>query len=157
MRLPLPADDYLCSVTGLEPSTDCNIASKIKVTPKGVYLPISKLHSILGVANLLAHNNISQICYCGQISLQSAAVNCSFSDTFGGNIYFAGDGTIKREAQERFCILRFLKATWHALVSRYRSPVWFYWQSNWERVPSVVGAFSDACVTHRRDTILMWK
>ena len=44
-----------------------------------------------GVANLLAHNNKSQICYCGQISLQSAAVN--FSDTFGGTIYFAGDGT----------------------------------------------------------------
>ena len=38
-----------------------------------------KAHSILAVANLLAHNNISQICYCGQISLQSAAVNCSFS------------------------------------------------------------------------------
>ena len=48
--------------------------------PKGVYLPISKLHSILAVANLLAHNNISQICYCGQISLQSTAVNCTFSD-----------------------------------------------------------------------------
>ena len=32
------------------------IASKINVTPKGVYLPISKLHSILAVANLLAHN-----------------------------------------------------------------------------------------------------
>ena len=32
------------------------------------------------VANLLAHNNKSQICYCGQISLQSAAVNCSFTD-----------------------------------------------------------------------------
>ena len=48
--------------------------------PKGVYLPISKLHSILAVANLLDHNNKSQICYCGQISLQSAAVNCSFSD-----------------------------------------------------------------------------
>ena len=31
------------------------------------------------IANLLAHNNISQICYCGQISLQSATVN-SFSD-----------------------------------------------------------------------------
>ena len=46
--------------------------------PKGVYLPISKLHSILAVANLLAHNNISQICYCGQISLLSAPVNCSF-------------------------------------------------------------------------------
>ena len=56
------------------------IASNINVTPKGVYLPISKLHSILAVANLLAHNNKSQICYCGQISLQSAAVNCSFSD-----------------------------------------------------------------------------
>ena len=26
-------------------------------TPKGVYLPILKLHSILAVANLLAHNN----------------------------------------------------------------------------------------------------
>ena len=47
---------------------------------KGVYLPISKLHSILAVANLLAHNNISHICYCGQISLQSAAVKCSFSN-----------------------------------------------------------------------------
>ena len=62
--------------------------------PKGVYLPISKLHSILAVANLVAHNNISQICYCGQISLQSATVDCSFSDTFRGNIYFAGGGTI---------------------------------------------------------------
>ena len=48
--------------------------------PKSVHLPISKLHSILVVVNLLAHNNISQICYCGQISLQSAAVNCSSSD-----------------------------------------------------------------------------
>ena len=71
------------------------IASKINGTPKGVYLPISKLHSILAEANLLAHNNKSPICYCGQISLQSAAVNCSFSDTFGGNIYFAGYGTQK--------------------------------------------------------------
>ena len=60
--------------------SSCTIASKINVTPKGVYLPISKQHSILAVANLLAHNNKSQICYCGQISLQSAAVNCSFSD-----------------------------------------------------------------------------
>ena len=62
----------------------CNITSKINVTPKGVYLPISKLHSILAVANLLAHNNKSQICYCSQILLQSAAVTYSFSDTFGG-------------------------------------------------------------------------
>ena len=61
--------------------------------PKGVDLSISKLHSILAVANLLVHNNKSQICYCGQISLQSAAVNCSFTDTFGSNIYFATDGT----------------------------------------------------------------
>ena len=47
---------------------------------------------------LLAHNNKSQICYCGQISLQSAAVNCSFCDNLiplGGNVYFAGDGTCK--------------------------------------------------------------
>ena len=66
-----------------------------KCHPKGVYLPISMLHSIsaianllahfgatviLEVANLLAHNSMSQICYCGQISLQTATVNCSFSD-----------------------------------------------------------------------------
>ena len=58
--------------------------------------------SILAVANLLAHNNISQICYCVQIPLyiyiQSAAVNFNFSffenlTPFGGNIYFAGDNT----------------------------------------------------------------
>ena len=48
---------------------------------KGVYLPISKLQSILAVANLLAHNNKSQICYCCQISIQNAN-NCSFSETF---------------------------------------------------------------------------
>ena len=33
------------------------IASKINGTSKGVYLPVSKLHSILAIANLLAHNN----------------------------------------------------------------------------------------------------
>ena len=68
------------------------------VPSPGVYLPIPKLYSILPVANLLAHNNISQICYCSQISLQSAAVNCSFSDNLthsGGKIYFAVDGTIR--------------------------------------------------------------
>ena len=77
----------------------CVITSKINVTPKGVYLPISKLHSIIAVANLLAHNNKSQICYCGQISLQSAAVNWSFSDIFVGTIYFAGDGTMSPTVQ----------------------------------------------------------
>ena len=45
-----------------------------------LYLPISKLRLILAVAKLLAHNKISQICYCCQISSQSAAVNCSFCD-----------------------------------------------------------------------------
>ena len=73
---------HLIGVTG-------TITSKINDTSNGVYLPISKLYSILAVANLLAHNNVSQICYCGQISLQSAAVNSRFSSTFGGNIYFA--------------------------------------------------------------------
>ena len=38
--------------------------------PKGVHLPISKLHSTLALANLLAHYKISQICYISQISLQ---------------------------------------------------------------------------------------
>ena len=46
----------------------CTIASIINVIPKNIYLPISKLHSILAVANLLAYNNIGQICYSGQIS-----------------------------------------------------------------------------------------
>ena len=66
-------------------------ASKINGTPKGVSLPISKPHSILAVANLLAHNNIIQICYYGQILLQSAAINCSFSDNItplGGGVTF---------------------------------------------------------------------
>ena len=42
------------------------------VLPKGVYLPISKLHSILAVANLFAHNNVSQI------SLKNASDSCSY-------------------------------------------------------------------------------
>ena len=41
----------------------------------------SKLHSILAVADLLARIKISRICYCGQISLQSVSVNCSFTDS----------------------------------------------------------------------------
>ena len=45
---------------------------------KGDYLSISKLHLIVSVAILFAHNNISPSCYCGQISLQSAAVSCIF-------------------------------------------------------------------------------
>ena len=40
-----------------------HITQQINGTPKGVYWPISKLHSILAVANLLAHNNITIIYY----------------------------------------------------------------------------------------------
>ena len=41
------------------------IDSKINgIPPKGVYLPIPKLHSILAVANLLAHYNL-WLCYYG--------------------------------------------------------------------------------------------
>ena len=81
----------------------CAIASKINFTQR-CFLAIPKVHSILAEANLRAHNNISQICYCGQILLQGVALNCSFSDnminTFGGNIYFAGDayGTVQQRA-----------------------------------------------------------
>ena len=39
----------------------CTINSKINGTPKGVYLPISKIHSILAVTNLLAHNKLRYI------------------------------------------------------------------------------------------------
>ena len=35
----------------------CTINSKIDITPKAIYLPILKLHSILAVENLLARNN----------------------------------------------------------------------------------------------------
>ena len=65
----------------------CTIASKINDTPKSVYLPISKLHSILAVANLLPHNNISQICYSGKISLQSAAVFLTFRHLWGYHLF----------------------------------------------------------------------
>ena len=37
----------------------CTINSKINGTPKVAYLPTSKLHPIVVVANLLAHNNIT--------------------------------------------------------------------------------------------------
>ena len=43
------------------------INNKINGTPKSVYLPISKVHLISAVANLLAHNNMT-ISYYGQIN-----------------------------------------------------------------------------------------
>ena len=68
----------------------CSSSSKINVIPQGVYLPISKLHSILTVANLLAHNNkfVTAVKFHYRV-LQFFKK----SDIFGGNIYFAGDGT----------------------------------------------------------------
>ena len=97
MRLLKRIGQTLCIAMHIQPPLG-TIASKINATPKGVCLSISKLQSILAVANLLAHNNISQICYCDQISLQSAVVN-SFSDTLGGTIYFAGDGRYNERTQ----------------------------------------------------------
>ena len=38
------------------------------VPPKGVYFPISKLHSISAVVNFLVHNNLG-LCYYGQVNL----------------------------------------------------------------------------------------
>ena len=67
---PAPAPSRTCPSTAPHrrpPSSGEGRGSKINGTPKGVYLPISKLLSILAVANLVAHNNKSQICYCGQI------------------------------------------------------------------------------------------
>ena len=82
---------------------EATIKSKINDTlPNGVYLPISKLHSILAIANLLAHNNMSPICYCGQIYYRVLQLTGDFwlSDTLGGTIYFAGDSTINDENHE---------------------------------------------------------
>ena len=59
--------------------------------PLKVFTCTFRSYTRLAVANLLAHNNKSQICYCGQISLLSAAFDNL--TPLGGNIYFAGDGT----------------------------------------------------------------
>ena len=48
-------ENILISLQEISQGTINNI---INGTPKGVYLPISKLHSVLVVANLLAHNNL---------------------------------------------------------------------------------------------------
>ena len=53
------------------------ITSRINGTPNGVYLHISKLHSIISEANLLLQNN-SLLCYYGQVNslrLKSSAVS----------------------------------------------------------------------------------
>ena len=56
------------------------------MVPHRCFLSILRRPSILAVANLLAHNNKSQICYCGQ----NFITECSFE----GIIYFAGDGSL---------------------------------------------------------------
>ena len=49
----------MCSYSGyVSLMWSCTINRKINGTSKGVYLPISKLHSILAVANLLPYNNL---------------------------------------------------------------------------------------------------
>ena len=58
---------YVLALREVKSETESTIDSKINVALKGVNSPISKLHSILAVVNLLAHNNLSQICYCRQI------------------------------------------------------------------------------------------
>ena len=56
------------------------MTSKINGTPgRCIHAHFDAIQSILTAANLFAHNNMS-----GQISLQSAAVNCNLSDTFVG-------------------------------------------------------------------------
>ena len=65
------------------------------MVPKGVYFPISKLHSILALPNLLAHNSIT-IGYYVQVKtlwLQSSVATKWASKYLWGTIYFAVDGT----------------------------------------------------------------
>ena len=59
---------------------DGTVNSKINYPPKGVYLPISQLHSILVVANLLAHNNITINYY---IHLNSLRLKIEYSFEMG--------------------------------------------------------------------------
>ena len=79
--------------------------NKINGTPKGVYLLISKLNSILAVANLLAHNNISYITISCYVQVNSLRLKSNLASkwkkvhTFGGTIYFAVDDTIKQFKQ----------------------------------------------------------
>ena len=55
----------------------CIINNKINGALKSVYLPISKLHSILTVANLLAHNNL-WFCFYVQVNSGRGKIECSF-------------------------------------------------------------------------------
>ena len=75
--------------------SSCTISSKINGTSKGFYLSMSKLHSILAVANLLAHNNITNSYYVqvNLLQLESSVSSKWASKHLWGTIYFAVDGT----------------------------------------------------------------
>ena len=84
---------------------ECTIASKIIATSKGIYLPISKLHSILAVSNLLAHNNISQICYKFHYRvLQLTAIFSENLNTFrGGGVTFIWLAMVRSNSIGKAC------------------------------------------------------
>ena len=48
------------------------------IPPKGVYFPISSLHSILTVVNLLAHDNLGFIVLLWARKFGTAKIECSF-------------------------------------------------------------------------------
>ena len=70
----------------------CTISGKINCTPKGIYLPISKQHSILAVPNLLAHNSIT-VSYIVQVDFlhlkSNVASKWASIHIYRGTIYFA--------------------------------------------------------------------
>ena len=72
---------------------ECTIASKTIVTPKGVYLPVSMVHSILAAANLLAHNNKIKFVTAVKFNYKVLEFFSFFLILLGGTIYFADDGT----------------------------------------------------------------
>ena len=55
----------------------CTVNSEINGIPEGVYLPISKIHFILIVPNLLAHNNLWQVLIWAS-KFATAEIECSF-------------------------------------------------------------------------------
>ena len=55
----------------------CTVNSKINGTPKGTKMPISKLHSILAVANLLAYNNF-MVMLLWASKFATTKIKCSF-------------------------------------------------------------------------------
>ena len=107
---------------------------------KGVYLPISKLHSILGVENILAHNNITISYYVliSKVASDKSNLRNGQVNTFGGSIYFAVIGTWATFSDFFFFFdeeLDWLKATPEGItittirVGQYLNTLDTYW--NW--------------------------